>query len=98
MHRVSININEDGNGSFVLGSGCKTVGEIKVQLIDGELILLDTVVLSKPSLHSVGNRILRETVAYARMHELKIVTIAKFAQKQFSNNPASYTDVWEKAS
>ena len=98
MHRVSININEDGKGSFAFGSVCKTLGEIKVQLIDGELILLETIVLNKTNLQAIGERILRETVAYARMHELKIVTIAKFAQKQFSSNPASYTDVWEKAS
>jgi hypothetical protein len=97
MYQISISINEDGKGYFALGSGCKTFGEIKVQLIDGELILLDTIVLCKPNLHSVGKRLLREIVVYARMHELKIVTIAKFAQKQFSSNPALYADVWEKA-
>jgi len=96
MYQVSININEDGKGSFALGIDCKIVGKIKVQLIDGALILLDTIVLSRPNLHSVGKRILREIVEYARMHELKIVTITKFAQKQFSNNPALYADVWEK--
>lgn len=96
MHQVSININEDGKGSFALGCDCTTVGEIKIQLIDGELILLDTIVLSSPNSHSVGKRILRETVEYARMHELKIVTITKFAQKQFSSNPELYADVWEK--
>ena len=97
MHHVSININEDGIGSFAFCTGSKTLGEIKVQLMDGELILLDIIVDSKPDLHVVGKRILREIVAYARMHELKIVTIAKFAQKQFSSNPALYADVWEKA-
>lgn len=97
MYQVSININEDGKGSFALDSGCKTIGEIKIQLIDGELILLDTIVPSKPNLHAIGSRILQETVEYARMHELKIVTISKFAQKQFSSNPALYADVWEKA-
>ena len=96
MYQVSININEDGKGSFALGCECKTVGEIKIQLSDGELTLLDTIVLSRPNLHSVGKRILRETVEYARMHELKIVTITKFAQEQFSSNPALYADVWEK--
>ena len=97
MHWVSININEDGIGSFAFCTGSKTLGEIKVQLMDGELILLDAIVVSKPDLHAVGKRILREIVAYARMHELKIVTIAKFAQQQFSSNPGLYADVWEKA-
>jgi len=97
MHQISININEDGKGSFAFGTGCKTVGEIKVQLVDGELILLEIIVLHKTNLQAIGKRILLETVEYARMHELKIVTIAKFAQKQFSSNPALYVDVWEKA-
>jgi hypothetical protein len=96
MYQVSININEDGKGSFALGCECKTVGEIKIQLSDGELTLLDIIVLSSPNLHSVGKRILLETVEYARMHELKIVTITKFAQEQFSSDPALYADVWEK--
>ena len=97
MHWVSININEDGKGSFAFCTGSKTLGEIKVQLMDGELILLDAIVVSKPDLHAVGKRILREIVAYARMHELKIVTISKFAQQQFRSNPGLYADVWEKA-
>jgi hypothetical protein len=96
MYQISININEDGKGSFALGNGCNILGEIKVQLIDGVLILLDTIVSSKPNLHAVVQLIIRETVEYARMHGLKIVTIAKIAQKQFSSNPALYADVWEK--
>ena len=96
MYQVSININEDGKGTFALGSGCNILAEIKVQLIDGVLILLDTIVGSKPNLNDVFQHIIRETVEYARMHELKIVTIAKIAQKQFSSNPALYADVWEK--
>ena len=97
MYQVSININEDGKGSFAFGNGCNILGEIKIQLLDGVLILLDTIVGSKPNLHDVFQHIIWETVEYARMHELKIVTVAKVAQKQFSSNPALYADVWEKA-
>ena len=58
MHQVSIKFSKDGKGSFAFGNGCKTFGEIKVHLIDRELILLDTIVLSKSNLHFVGKRIL----------------------------------------
>lgn len=97
MRQVSVNINEDGNGSFVLVSDNRTLGEIKVQLNHGELVLLDTIIPLKTYARSVARRILEEAVEYARMHELKIITISKFAQKQFSSNPALYADVWEKA-
>ena len=98
MYKVAININENGEGIFALDNGGKTLGEIKVQMVNNELILLDTIVMSKTYFQSIANRILQETVEYARMHDLKIVTMSDFAQKQFSRDPAIYADVWEKAS
>jgi len=97
MYKISININNNGNGFFALNQLNKTIGKIEFTLTDGELILLDTIVLVKNHLHSIARMLLQEIVEYARMHELKIITISKFVQKQFSNNPLLYADVWEKA-
>jgi hypothetical protein len=96
MHKITVNINSNGKGSFALEIRNKTIGQIKVRLNDNELILLDTIVLVNRYLHLIGNLLLQGVVEYARMHELKIVTLSKFAQRQFSNNPALYADVWEK--
>ena len=96
-YRIDIIIRENGSGFFALKLGHKTIGQIKVSLVGNELILLDTIVLIKSSLHTIGVLLLQEVVEYARMHELKIITISKFVQKQFSSNPALYADVWEKA-
>ena len=97
MYKISININKNGEGFFSLDRANKTVGKIKFALINGELILLDTIVLIKRYLVLIGRKLLHEIVEYARMHELKIITISKFVQKHFSNNPLLYADVWEKA-
>ena len=44
----------------------------------------------------MGVCLINEIVDYARVHELKIITISKFVQKQFSSNPELYADVWER--
>ena len=97
MYKITANINSNGKGSFALEIRNKTIGQIKVRLNGNELILLDTIVLVKRYLSLIGNLLLQKAVEYARMHQLKIVTLSKFAQQQFSSDPASYADVWEKA-
>jgi hypothetical protein len=96
MNKISINIGLDYKGFFALKKGNKILGKILFSLIDHELILLDTIVRVKRYLHSIGCRLLQEVIEYARMHELKIITLSKFVQRQFSQNPALYADVWEK--
>lgn len=97
MYKIAITISIHGQGFFALKQKNRIVGRIKISLVNNYLILLDTIVLVKRYLHLIGARILLEIVEYARMHELKIITISKFTQRQFSSNPALYTDVWEKA-
>ena len=97
MYEISSNIDWDGQGFFALKQGTHTLGQIKVKLTNGDLTLLDTTVSVKRNLHSIGVRLIHEIVDYARVHELKIITISKFVQKQFSSNPELYADVWEKA-
>jgi hypothetical protein len=96
MHKIRVNITENGKGSFTLEICNKTIGQIKVRLYDNELILLDTIVPVESNLHLIGKLLLQGIVEYARMHELKIVTVSKFAQQQFRSNPLLYADVWEK--
>jgi hypothetical protein len=97
MHKINVNINEIGKGFFALRIRNKIIGQMKVDLDGNELKVLDTVVLVNKHLHLIGNLLLQGVVEYARMHELKIITLSKFAQQQFSSNPTLYADVWEKA-
>jgi hypothetical protein len=97
MDKISINIGLDCKGFFALKKGNKILGQIHFNLMDNELILLKTLIHVKRSLHSIGCRLLQEVVEYARMHELKIITLSKFVQRQFSQNLDLYADVWEKA-
>lgn len=98
MNNISIHININGKGFFALLRGNRIIGKIDFSLFDGELILLSTVVPSRRNLKPIGVRIIEKAVEYARMHELKIITVSKFVQSQFSSNPALYADVWEKQS
>ena len=60
MYQVSININEDGKGSFALGCECKTVGEIKIQdfrakILEYEENLETEVILEMENLETEAN-------------------------------------------
>jgi len=97
MKNISININPDGKGAFALMHGRRVVGRIGIALLDGELMLLDTVVPCRRKLFPIGLRILAAAVEYARMHELKVITVSKFVQRRFSSHAVLYADIWEKA-
>src|SRR5678816_3377745 len=97
MHKYFINIKKNGKEFFTLKIKDKTVGQINIDLDGNELKILDTEVFVSSYLYSFGNLLLQKIVEYARMHELKIITLSKFAQQQFSSNPLLYADVWEKA-
>src|ERR1700752_371347 len=95
MNNVLININKSGHGFFSLDLGNNVTGKIRFNLHDHELIILDTIVPSRRYLDWIGSWILNDIVAYARMHELKIVALSKFVHKTFRRNPLLYVDVWE---
>jgi hypothetical protein len=97
MYSIAIHISESGEDFFATEVGSRQVGKIDISLSGSELILNDTNILAKRYVRSVFKRLLHETVEFTRMHELKIVTVSRFVQKQFSSNPAKYTDVWKKA-
>ena len=97
MHKFTANIKRNGKGFFALKIKDKTVGQMTIDLDGNELKILDTVIHVSTCLYPFGNLLLQKIVEYARMHELKIVTLSKFAQQQFSSDPALYADVWEKA-
>ena len=46
MYKISSNIDWDGQGFFALKQGTQTLGQIRVQLTNGDLTLLDTNVMS----------------------------------------------------
>ena len=97
MQRIIVNINSNGKGFFALENRYETVGHIEVEREGNELKIIDTVVFLDRYLPLLGKLLLQGIVKYARMRELKIVTLSKFVQQHFSSDPASYADVWEKA-
>ena len=90
------NIKMNGKGFFALKFKDETVGQMTIALDGNELKILDTIVPISTYLYPFGSLLLQKIVEYARMHELKIITLSQFAQQQFSSNPLLYADVWEK--
>ena len=97
MFKIIMYFRENGKGLFSLKLGSKLIWRMKVLLVGNELMVLDSTAFIKRSYRFAGILLLEEVVAYARMHELKVIAISRFVQKLFSHNPALYADVWEKA-
>ena len=97
MQKFTVNIKRNGKGFFALKIKDITVGQITIDLDGNKLKILDIVVLVNTYLRPLGNLLLQKIAEYARMRELKIITLSKFAQQLFSSNPSLYADVWEKA-
>jgi len=97
MHKFFVNIKRNGKGFFALRVRDNTVGQITIDLDGNKLKILDTVDLAGTYLYPFRKLLLEKIVEYARMRELKIIPVSPFAQRQFSSDPASYADVWERA-
>lgn len=97
MYSIEIDISERCGGFFALSVLGHQAGRIDILLHGSELILTHTTIILKKYQDLIAKKLIREVVEYAKMHELKIITISKFVQMQFSKCPAKYADVWEKA-
>lgn len=93
---VHIQINESGVGKFWIKNRVAIVVTMHICLTDGELTIRRTRGLQKGQGRNLATRVLKEVVAYARLHHLKIVAASDFVQQQFHERPNSYSDVWEK--
>ena len=79
MHKFIANIKRNGKGFFALKVKDNIVGQMTIDLNGNELKILHTTAFVSTNSYSFGDLILQKIVEYARMHELKIITLSRFA-------------------
>lgn len=98
MYNVSVDIADTGEGSFVLLDSEKRAVQINITLREDVIIIRETIISARKHIRAVVSRLLYEIVEYARMHELKIITLSRTVQQRFHQHPGRYQDVWESSS
>ena len=97
MYRIFLHLNKTGNGFFALRVGSATVGRIDVNISGDELMLVDTDATDNRMLKSITQRLMHKIVEYARMNELRIVSMSNYILSQVNNNASFNANVWKRA-
>lgn len=81
MYSISTHINEKGKGFFAFKMFDNMLGKLNVIISGNEMLLLDTSITAGLNKYSITDALQQGVVEYARMHELKIVTVAEFIKE-----------------
>ncbi|MES1222048.1 MAG: hypothetical protein ABUT20_41515 [Bacteroidota bacterium] len=82
MYDISAHINENGKGFFALTMFDNILGKLNIAISGDEILLVETIVLGRLNKHFVINLLQHGIIEYAKMNELKIVTLAEFIKQQ----------------
>jgi uncharacterized protein len=95
-YQIHVTINENGFGSFSLTSQHNRLAVVTVSVDSDQITVYRIKIFTRVGVKKVARILLGEVVEYARVHVLKVVTIARYARNQFSKHPMEYADLWEK--
>lgn len=96
MEDVTLKLNEQGQGTFVIMEGDEQMGEMVIDINGNNLTVYHTEVLPKAEGRGYAKKLLEAMVNYARSHQLKVVPLCPYVYAQFKRHPELYDDVWKK--
>jgi predicted GNAT family acetyltransferase len=96
MEEPKLNLNEKKEGAFVLTKDEEQLAEMVVAIVNQDLIVYHTEVVTKAEGQGLAKILLNSMVAYARKEGLKVVPLCAFVHAQFKRYPEKYADVWNK--
>ena len=96
MEEIKLNINEKGDGAFLLLVDGEQLGEMVVHIASSDLTVYHTEVATKAEGKGYAKKLLDHMVAYARDHQLKVIALCPYVHAQFKRHPEAYSDVWKK--
>lgn len=92
---VRLQINETGQGAFLIEEGNEQLGEMAISIANGNLTVYHTEVSPKAEGKGFAKRLLAAMVDHARKNSLKVVPLCPYVHAQFKRHPEEYADVWK---
>ena len=82
MYSISNHINEKGKGFFALQMSGRLLGKLNIAISGNEMLLLDTTIITGGlNKNSITDFLQQGIMEYARIHELKIITVERFIRE-----------------
>jgi len=95
MNDVSLTLNDQKKGAFVIKEGEKQLGEMVVSISGNNLTVYHTEVVPEAEGKGLAKKMLQEMVDYARKNSLKVIPLCPYVHAQFKRHPADYADLWQ---
>ena len=96
MEEIKLELNENGQGHFLIFENNEQLGEMEISIADDKLTVYHTEVAPKAEGKGFAKKLLEKMVAHARMHSLKVVPLCPYVHLQFRRHPDEYADVWSR--
>lgn len=97
MNTITLKLNDQGRGAFVIEEADERLAEMAVGISGNNLIVYHTEVSEKLKGQGIGTKLLDEMVNYARNNNLKVVPLCPFVHAQFKRHTEKYADIWNKS-
>lgn len=96
MNPVTLKLNDEGRGAFVIDEGDERLAEMAVAVEDERLIVFHTEVSEKLRGQGVALQLLSAMVDHARRKGLKVLPLCPYVHAQFRRHPDQYADIWSR--
>ena len=96
MNEVKLNLNEKGDGAFLIMDGGEQLGEMVVAVSESNLTVYHTEVVTKAEGKGLAKKLLQAMVDYARKNKLKVIPLCPYVHAQFKRRPQEYADLWSE--
>ncbi|RCR70296.1 GNAT family N-acetyltransferase [Larkinella punicea] len=96
MAEIKPDLDQKNPGAFYLYEEGVKIGEMVVNITDGNLTVYHTEVVPEAEGKGYAKQMLDAMVAYAREHNLKVIPLCPYVHAQFKRHPKDYADVWTK--
>lgn len=97
MSEVSLDLNEKGQGKFLIMEGSERLGEMEISITGSNLIVAHTEVFEKAEGKGYAKKMLTAMVNHARKNKLKVIPLCPYVHAEFKRHPEEYEDVWNRA-
>ena len=96
MHKLKLDLRDNGKGAFYIMDGDEQIGEMEVSISAKYLTVHHTKVDPKYEGKGFAKELLEAMVTHARENNLQVIPLCPYVHAQFKRHEKEYQDIWKK--